>query len=104
MSLRSALKLMTIGQKELEIIRSYANSISVSCTSDEPQSLPLVLAIYVFEILSQVHVQSNVLTRLKNKFTLDCAPTLHDEKLGYQAAISSLRKHSFSFIHILLNF
>lgn len=92
MSLRSALKLMTIGPKELEVIRSYANSITVSCTSDEPQSLPLVLTIYVFEILSQAHVQSNILTRLQNKFSADCAPTHEDEKLGYQAAMSSLSK------------
>ncbi len=88
MTLRLALKIMTITNIELELIRKYARSVIAVDSSKNIN--PFILATYIFEVLCGAVVQSNVLLKQGNKFEIGCQPTPEDKELGYQAAIATL--------------
>ena len=92
MNLRSALKTMTIGHAELDLIRTSAKNICSFCDLREPQSRPFIFVIYVLEVFSGATVQSRTLTKMKNKFVENCAPSHEDKQFAYDFALKSLGK------------
>eukprot|EP00794_Sanderia_malayensis_P016687 gene16687-18381_t len=95
MTLRSALKLVVVTNKELGIIRKYARFLLNIDLVDMNMVTPYILAIYVFEVLCDAPVQSNLLTKQRVKFANDCQPSKEDNDLGYRAAMNILGKRSW---------
>lgn len=84
--------MMSIGQEELDLIRSSLKRVSTACNTRKPQSKPLIFAIFVLEVLSNATVQSRMLTKLKNKYSGNATPTDDDKKLSYKFALEGLGK------------
>ena len=92
MNLRSALKVMVVGQEELRLIRSSVRNVLTLCCSTEPRSTPFIFVIYVFEVLSAATVQSRILPKMNNRFADHVSPSHNDVQFAYHFALKSLGK------------
>ena len=101
MKLRSALKLMAIGHEQLEIIRSSIKTVCALTTPREPHCRPFLFVIYVLEVFSGATVQSRILTKMKNRFVDNCAPSNEDKQFAYNFALESLGMYFMLLSHTL---
>ena len=101
MKLRSALKMMAIGHEELQLIRSSIKTVCALTTLREPHCRPFLFVIYVLEVFSGATVQSRILTKMKNRFIDDCAPSNEDKQFAYSFALESLGMYCILLAHSL---
>ena len=101
MTLHSALGQMTITKEELDLIRAHARLLSSVEPTDISTVIPLILAIYVFEVLCSTHIRSYLLSNITTKFAVGCQPTDQDEQLGFASAIRTLGIMRFFTLYLI---
>ena len=82
---------MRIGTEELALVRHQAFMLCSGVLNRGEEILPLILAIFLFEVLAGINVESLYL--ISNEVTyVGCKTNEEDARLGYTTGIHALGK------------